>query len=460
MNRRNIDIERRGRRLKEGRRGEGPVVYWMSRDQRIADNWALLWAQQEALVRRKGLVVVFCLITDYPGATRPHYRFMIEGLLELPEKLRPLNIGFRLLEQSPEEILPGFLQQLDAHALVSDFDPLRIKQQWKKQLGGNLPMPFYEVDTHNIIPAWTISQKKEYAAYTLRPKVNRLLADYLSDIPAVQYHPFEHHTDPVAVNAGNFIENVRKQSSTGSYRLQPGETAAERASRNFLYNKLQNYSSSRNNPCLDGQSGLSPYLHFGQLSPQRLAWMVTQSELPVEIKEPYLEELVVRRELSDNFCYYEPAYDRFAGFPEWARKTLDQHRQDPREHVYSLTEFETASTHEKLWNACQQDLIQSGKLHGFLRMYWAKKILEWTPDPETALHYAITLNDRYSLDGRDPNGYTGIAWSIGGVHDRAWRERAVFGKIRYMNEAGCRRKFDVDGFIRSVLTGRDEDGRI
>ncbi|GAB6192752.1 deoxyribodipyrimidine photo-lyase [Desulfocastanea catecholica] len=423
----------------------------MSRDQRIADNWALLWAQQEALVRRKGLLVVFCLLDDYPGATWPHYRFMLEGLLELPEKLRRLNIGFRLLEQRPEEILPGFLQQLDAHALVCDFDPLRIKQQWKNQLASRLPMPFYEVDTHNIIPAWTISQKKEYAAYTLRPKTNRLLADYLSDIPAVQYHPFEHPADPAAVHAGNFTEKLLRQSPAGSSRLESGEAAAERAASNFLQNKLQDYARSRNNPCLDGQSGLSPYLHFGQLSPQRLAWMVSQSELPAEIKEPYLEELVVRRELSDNFCYYEPAYDRFAGFPEWARKTLDQHRQDPREHVYSLAEFEAGSTHEKLWNACQQDLIQSGKLHGYLRMYWAKKILEWTPDPETAVHYAITLNDRYSLDGRDPNGYTGIAWSIGGVHDRAWRERAVFGKIRYMNEAGCRRKFDVDGYIRSVF---------
>ncbi|WP_459945923.1 deoxyribodipyrimidine photo-lyase [Desulfocastanea catecholica] len=451
MNRRNSDIERRRRRLTEGRRGAGPVVYWMSRDQRIADNWALLWAQQEALVRRKGLLVVFCLLDDYPGATWPHYRFMLEGLLELPEKLRRLNIGFRLLEQRPEEILPGFLQQLDAHALVCDFDPLRIKQQWKNQLASRLPMPFYEVDTHNIIPAWTISQKKEYAAYTLRPKTNRLLADYLSDIPAVQYHPFEHPADPAAVHAGNFTEKLLRQSPAGSSRLESGEAAAERAASNFLQNKLQDYARSRNNPCLDGQSGLSPYLHFGQLSPQRLAWMVSQSELPAEIKEPYLEELVVRRELSDNFCYYEPAYDRFAGFPEWARKTLDQHRQDPREHVYSLAEFEAGSTHEKLWNACQQDLIQSGKLHGYLRMYWAKKILEWTPDPETAVHYAITLNDRYSLDGRDPNGYTGIAWSIGGVHDRAWRERAVFGKIRYMNEAGCRRKFDVDGYIRSVF---------
>jgi deoxyribodipyrimidine photo-lyase len=201
---------------------------------------------------------------------------------------------------------------------------------------------------------------------------------------------------------------------------------------------------------MDGQSGLSPYLHFGQLSPQRLAWLVARSVLPAEAKDPFLEELIVRRELADNFCLFEPFYDQFAGFPDWARTTLNQHRQDKREYLYSLADLEAGTTHERLWNACQRDLIRNGRLHGYLRMYWAKKILEWTADPETALEYAITLNDRYSLDGRDPNGYAGIAWSIGGVHDRAWRERSVFGKIRYMNIAGCRRKFDVDGYINSV----------
>ena len=232
--------------------------------------------------------------------------------------------------------------------------------------------------------------------------------------------------------------------------MPAGETAAMQAAKCFVHSKLQNYPDTRNNPCLDGQSGLSPYLHFGQLAPQRLAWMVRFSEVPLEAKEIFLEELIVRRELADNFCLYEPSYDSLAGFPAWARKTLEEHRGDKRNYVYSLADFEESNTHEALWNACQYDLVQTGKLHGYLRMYWAKKILEWTCDPETALDCAIILNDRYSLDGRDPNGYTGIAWSVGGVHDRAWSERSVFGKIRYMNEAGCRRKFDVDGYIKSV----------
>ena len=450
MNRRNIDIERRSRCLLPGQHGKGPVVYWMSRDQRVSDNWALLWAQQEAIVRRKGLLVVFCMIADYPGATLRHYRFMLKGLEELQQKLTRFNICFRILEQSPVDILPGFLQQIDAHVLVSDFDPLRIKRQWKEQLISRLTVPFYEVDTHNIIPVWVLSNKKEYAAYTIRPKVKRLLGDYLTDIPTIRYHRFDYETGFAAVDVRPPAGNIAIQSTGVNSLPEAGEAAAMQAAIYFVNNKLKNYPNNRNNPCLDSQSGLSPYLHFGQLSPQRVAWMVEHSELSAETKETFLEELVVRRELADNFCHYESAYDCFDGFPDWARHTLNQHRSDIREYLYTLNELERGGTHEPLWNACQRDLIRTGKLHGYLRMYWAKKILEWTPDPETALDCAITLNDRYSLDGCDPNGYTGIAWSIGGVHDRAWRERPVFGKIRYMNEAGCRRKFDVDNYIRSV----------
>lgn len=450
MNRRNSNIERRSRQLRDGRRGDGPVVYWMSRDQRVGDNWALLWAQQEAIIRRKPVLVVFCMTPYYPGATLSHYRFMLEGLQHIPQKLTRCNIGFTLLEKSPEQALPSFLHQIDAHALVGDFDPLKIKQQWKTRLITELTLPFFEVDTHNIIPAWTVSAKKEYAAYTLRPKIKRLVDRFLTDIPALKRHPFPCPLPACEIDVEYLARNVADQTPGAYNALLAGETAALQAAEKFVAKKLIHYAESRNNPCLDGQSGLSPYLHFGQLSPQRLAWLVNQAALPAETKEAFLEELVVRRELSDNFCLYEPFYDRLTGFPDWARKTLDEHRRDKREYVYSLDELASGATHESLWNVCQHDLVMSGKLHGYLRMYWAKKILEWTADPETALDFAITLNDRYSLDGRDPNGYAGIAWSIGGVHDRAWQERLVFGKIRYMNAAGCRRKFDVDGYISSV----------
>lgn len=422
----------------------------MSRDQRAVDNWALLWAQQEAISHEKGLLVVFCLVPDYPGATLSHYSFMLSGLKELQHTFSSRNINFIILEQSPDKILPVFLRQIDAHLLVSDFDPLKIKQHWKAQLLSSLTMPIYEVDSHNIIPVWLTSEKKEYAAYTIRPKIHRLIDDYLTDIPPLQQHPFHfalcsERVDIEQSGINLSLKNISQGSAPAS-----GETAAQLAASRAVKNILNRYQNDHNDPCINGQSGLSPYLHFGHLSPQRLAWMVSRSALEAESKEVFLEELVVRRELADNFCYYEANYDSVEGFPNWARKTLDQHRSDKREYLYQLEELEQATTHESLWNACQTDLVQSGKLHGYLRMYWAKKILEWTASPEIALEYAITLNDRYSLDGRDPNGYTGIAWSIGGVHDRAWRERAVFGKVRYMNEAGCRRKFNVPGYIAAV----------
>ena len=207
----------------------------------------------------------------------------------------------------------------------------------------------------------------------------------------------------------------------------------------------------RNDPTREGQSDLSPYLHFGQIAAQRVALEVEGAPAGTKAKEAFLEELIVRRELSDNFCYYHPQYDSVACFPQWARKTLDEHHDDPREYLYTPAQFEQAQTHDDLWNAAQREMVQTGKMHGYLRMYWAKKILEWTSSPEEALKIAIYLNDRYELDGRDPNGYTGIAWSLGGVHDRAWAERKVFGKIRYMSYKGCKAKFDVAAYFKNFL---------
>jgi len=215
----------------------------------------------------------------------------------------------------------------------------------------------------------------------------------------------------------------------------------------FLEQGLSVYKARRNDPSLQGQSNLSPYLHFGQISAQRIVLEALQNPARKASRDAFLEELIVRRELSDNFCYYNSQYDRFGGFPAWARKTLDEHRKDKRPYLYTLKQLENAATHDDLWNAAQIEMVKQGKMHGYMRMYWAKKILEWTGSPEEAIEAAIFLNDKYELDGRDPNGYAGIAWSIGGVHDRAWGERPVFGKVRYMSRAGSRSKFDINKYI-------------
>jgi len=230
----------------------------------------------------------------------------------------------------------------------------------------------------------------------------------------------------------------------------PGEAAAREAMDNFIDHRLHYYANLRNDPTADGQSDLSPYLHFGQLGAQRLAYEVKKKSGNTPAGADFLEELIVRRELSDNFCFYNDHYDSPEAFPNWARETLAARLADRREYLYPLEHFETAQTHDDLWNAAQNEMVKKGKMHGYLRMYWAKKILEWSSSPEEAMKTAIYLNDRYSLDGRDPNGYAGIAWSIGGVHDRAWPERPIFGKIRYMSYKGSKSKFNIQKYIEKV----------
>ena len=437
------------RLLKEGPAGKGPVVYWMSRDQRTRDNWALLYAQDLAVRAKAPLVVAFCLVPEFLGAALRPYAFMLQGLQKVENDLIRKGIAFHLLQGSPEEVLPGFIRTVQSGSLVTDFDPLQRKRLWKSDLARRIEIPFYEVDAHNIVPCWYASPKQEYGAYTLRPKIQRVLSEFMDDFPPLKKHPF-------------FGKDILKETDwprvwktlKGDPAVAPvseysaGEKAARQALKTFIESRLNSYATDRNDPLKKGQSGLSPYLHFGQMAAQRVALEVTASAGPTDSRNAFLEECIVRRELADNFCFYNPYYDRLEGFPAWARTTLDRHRRDPRDYLYSLEQFEQALTHDDLWNAAQQEMVRTGKMHGYLRMYWAKKILEWSPSPEEALEIAITLNDRYELDGRDPNGYAGIAWSLGGVHDRPWGERKVFGMIRYMSYNGCKSKFDVKGYIQ------------
>ncbi|HRZ39777.1 MAG TPA: deoxyribodipyrimidine photo-lyase [Candidatus Omnitrophota bacterium] len=428
---------------------EGPVVYWMSRDQRLNDNWALLYAQDKALALRQPLEVVFVLEPSFLGATWRQYYFMLEGLKELELSLQAKNISFQLILGGTAG-LRDFLCKRKAGFLITDFDPLRFKQQRLKTVLNSVKIFTHCVDAHNIVPCWEASEKLEFGAYTIRPKIHRKLDQFLEKFPRIKKHPFGKAGKPVDWKKAENSLTIDR-SVTPIKNFPPGESSALKILNAFLSKRLPAYHDSRNDPCLDGQSGLSPYLHFGQISAQRVAFEAQASDARQASKDAFLEELIVRRELSDNFCFYNPNYDHVEGFPAWAKKTLEEHRRDRREFVYSPDQFEQAQTHDPLWNACQTEMLKSGKMHGYMRMYWAKKILEWSSSPETALSIAIDLNDRYELDGRDPNGYAGIAWAIGGVHDRAWGERAVFGKIRYMNDNGCRRKFDTAAYIAQNL---------
>ena len=448
MSTKNDIAPQRIRLEKDGRDNGGPVVYWMSREQRVADNWSLLLAQKVALKNKRPLIVVFCIIPDYPNANIRHYGFMLEGLQEVEKNLRKLQIPFKLLQGNPTETLPRYTEKINGSFVITDFDPLNIKRAWQRDVASRIKGSFYVVDGHNIVPCWHVSPKLEYGAYTLRPKIRKMLPDFLKDFPKVRVHPLNgSKLTETPIDWQKHHRYVTDHSVSEVDWLTSGETAALNTVGGFIKNYLENYNRDRNDPNCDGQSNLSPYLHFGHVAPQRVALLVNKSKVSPEVKKTFLEEIIVRRELADNFCYYNDKYDSFEGFPEWARKTLDEHRADKRDYIYSQDAFEHSKTHDELWNAAQRQMTVKGKMHGYMRMYWAKKILEWSVGPEEAITTAIYLNDRYELDGRDPNGYSGIAWSIGGVHDRAWAARPIFGKIRYMSYAGCTRKFDVKKYI-------------
>lgn len=430
---------------------KGPILYWMSRDMRSQDNWALLHAQQIALERQQPLIVIYNIVSGYLGGGLRQFKLKLQALEELEKSFLEYGISLIVTTEPVETYLPAFVHKQGIGAVVCDFDPLRIQRQWRTQLAESLPVAFYEVDAHNIVPCWVASPKRGFGAYTIRPKIHRLLPEFLHEFPKLQKHPFSWDRSGYENDWKRIENNVGTDSSVTSVSwLKPGEKAALQSLREFMEHRLSDYPFLRNDPTKRAVSDLSPYLHYGQLSAQRVALEIERLPVSESIKEAFLEELIVRRELSDNFCLYTPSYDSFAGFPDWAKKTLDEHRLDQRSYLYSQDEFETSQTHDELWNAAQSEMVKQGKMHGYMRMYWAKKILEWTKSPEEALHIAIYLNDKYQLDGRDPNGYTGIAWSIGGVHDRAWGERPVFGKIRYMSYNGCKGKFDVKEYIRQV----------
>ncbi|CAM8882822.1 unnamed protein product [Rhodiola kirilowii] len=451
--------------LKQGKippgQGMGPIVYWMFRDQRVKDNWALMHAVDEANKANVPIAVAFNLFDRFLGAHARQLGFMLRGLRLLQRQLEDtLRIPFFLLQGVAEETIPNFVEESGATLLVTDFSPLRevcqIKEELCKRVGGSVSV--HEVDAHNVVPVWVASQKLEYSARTLRGKINKLLPEYLIDYPAQPLPVKNWEPTGHVIDWDSIIEDVlRKGEEVPEVKwCEPGEIAAMEVlmgtKNGFLTKRLKTYSTDRNNPLKPrGLSGLSPYLHFGKISAQRCALEARKTRnLCPQAVDSFLEELIVRRELADNYCFYQPQYGTLQGAWEWARKTLMEHALDKREHIYTKEQLEKAQTADLLWNASQLEMVHHGKMHGFMRMYWAKKILEWTNGPQEALSIAIYLNDKYEIDGRDPNGYVGCMWSICGVHDQGWQERPIFGKIRYMNYAGCKRKFDVDGYISYV----------
>jgi deoxyribodipyrimidine photo-lyase len=421
------------------------VLYWMQASQRSEYNHALEFAIQQANELHQPVVAYFGLTDRYPEANQRHYWFMLQGIQEVESSLKDRTIRIVIGYESPET---GVIRMAErASVLVCDCGYLRLQRQWRRHVSQEADCPVIEVESDVIVPVRETSSKEEYSAATLRPKIKRQLAKYL--VPLEQSIPQESslHLRLESQDIGDIGKVLSKlnidRSVPEAEGYSGGASEARRRLREFIKNRLNRYPEERNDPTTNCLSGLSPYLHFGQISPLEIALEVNESDNAA--KDVYLEELIVRRELSINYVYYNPDYDSFKGLPEWSKKTLQKHKSDNRAYTYSLKELENATTHDDYWNAAQKEMVITGKMHGYMRMYWGKKILEWSPEPEEAYRTALYLNNKYELDGRDPNGFAGVAWCFG-KHDRPWATRSIFGNIRFMSFGGLRRKFDADRY--------------
>jgi deoxyribodipyrimidine photo-lyase len=433
------------------------VVCWMQRAQRADDNPALDTAIAAANELRLPVVVLFVLDPAFPSANLRHFQFLIEGLEELPEALAARGAGFVLRIGGRGEV-GRFCADVRAALLVGDENPLREPERWRRLVTEAARAPFWTVDADVVVPS-ALLEKEQWSAGTMRPRVLRHLdlclrpssrpkarvvwrtprglAHVRPDVELVDELPLDRSVAPATSWRGGRREGLARLKA-------------------FVGHRLDGYSAARNRPEADGTSGLSPYLHFGQIGPREVALAVRASGGPPADRQSFIEELVVRRELAVNFVRYNASYDRVESAARWALEALARRRDDPREWLYSERQLERAATHDPLWNAAQRQMVESGWMHGYVRMYWAKKILEWSESPEAAMAAAIALNDRYELDGRDPNGYAGIAWAIVGKHDRAWGpERPVYGTVRYMSFASTSRKFDSRAYIARWTVGEE-----
>ena len=492
----------------------GYVLYWMQKSQRAFGNPALEQAAAAAAGIGLPLLVLFCL-ADFPGASPVHYRFMLRGLKETAKDLRSRGAAFAILRGHPPALAAGLARE--AALVVCDAGRLRVERAWRAELAAALaaqerPPALLEVEAEAVVPPDSASRKEEWSAATLRRKIEGALPFYLHELPAIELPVDGRLLGTLGDDAlfaaydapfGPAYPGDRAPEQRPSF--VPGQAAGMARYAAFLDQGLERYAAERSDPSKEGQSGMSPYLHFGQVSAvelARLARLRGEAAAPgrrrgpagparplAEVAAAFLEELVVRRELAANYVLRNPDYDGYAGVPAWARASLAEAALLPgpidaagartgkagagtgsagarkaaagetsaagaagapqaRER-YSPGELEAARTADPYWNAAQDEMVLTGKMHNYLRMYWGKKILEWSSSPEEAFATALRLNDRYSLDGRDPNGCAGVAWCFG-KHDRPWTRRPVFGSVRYMNAAGLRRKFDIEAYVGRI----------
>ena len=450
-------LVRRGGALREGARC---VVYWMQRAMRILDNPALDVAIEAGNLLELPIVVFFSVIPNYPNANLRHYHFMQHGLRDAEADAAERGVGF-VIRRHPDNSLEKFLEEVEAALVIGDENPCREPERWRKVLAKRLRLPFWTVDADVVVPS-VVFGRDYFLLHHFRPHVKAQLPKYLVAQPKVD--PKYKWKPPRSLESFPLSRDITEGFSGLDRTVRPVDTftggthSAMRRLHEFVDHELVHYGERRNHPEVKGTSRLSPYLHFGNIGPLTFALAVqtalAHGKASAAAGERFLEQVISWRELSVLFVRYNENYDNWACAEPWAQKTLLEHAGDSRPHRYTFEQLERGETRDDLWNAAQREMVDTGWMHNYMRMYWAKKILEWAPDPARAFEWAVTLNDRYELDGRDPNGYAGIAWAIVGKHDRPWFERPVFGLVRSMTAESTAKKFDFAAYI-----GQHSDNR-
>jgi deoxyribodipyrimidine photo-lyase len=428
------------------------VLYWMGLSQRAAFNPALEHAIDEANSRGLPVLVCYGIAEGFPEVNARHWSFLLEGMAEVGPALEKRGIAFVAHRAPPVET--AMLFAADAAIVVCDRTYLKPAVQFYAEFAARAPCRVVQVEGDVVVPVETASPKHEIAARTLRPKLNRLLPDYLVPLEERQV---AHGATELRFESTLGLDDVPRlvaslkadQGVRPVRRFRGGTSQAEARLRHYLGAPFAHYATVRGRPEAGAASHMSPYLHFGQISPVAIALAVQVATTgDADDKAAYIEEVVIRRELAANHIYYEARYDDYACVPGWARKTLDVHRVDPRPHLYTPEQFEMGLTHDRYWNAAMMEMRETGYMHNHMRMYWGKKIIQWSASPEEAWETALRLNNRYFIDGRDANSFTNVGWLFG-LHDRPWGPQPVFGNVRSMSDASLK-KFDADGYVHDV----------
>ncbi len=461
------------------------VLYWMTAARRTHDNFGLQHALHRATAARRPLVVLEALRVDYPWASARLHRFVLDGMVDNQARFAGTPIRYLPYVEPSPRAGAGLLSALAARAtlVVTDEYPCFFLPHMLRTAAARLDVRLEAVDSNGLLPL-RATEAAFPTAQAFRRHLQRTLPEHLRapplkdpledvSLPSASLPPGLLERWPLASDAllrgePGALEALPIDQEVRPTELRGGERAGREAAQRFVRERLDAYGEHHNEPGAGSDSRLSAWLHFGHLAASEVFELVCHHEswhhgrLSAKVSgsregwwgmspsaESYLDELITWRELGQVFCFHRPDYTDYESLPEWARQTLDDHAEDPRPRLYTLEELEAARTHDPLWNAAQRQLVREGRIHNYLRMLWGKKVLEWSPSPERAWEVLVHLNNRYALDGRDPNSYSGISWTLGRF-DRPWGpRRPIFGTIRYMSSENTARKYDVESYLET-----------